>query len=95
MKDLIDDITKLTDDWYCLIGSDHCKDRDCHWYINTKWSYGNSPVYVVEHYGYLIRGDIGEPCSTYEDALRTLKKILEREIEEYSSYIKNDINENY
>ena len=90
MKQIIDDITKLTDEWYCLIGNDHHKDRDCHWYIETKWSYGNSPVYIVSHYGYIITDEINEPCSTYEDALKTLKKILEREIQEYKNWITQD-----
>ena len=90
MKDLLDEITKLTGEWYKLIGSDHHKDRDCHWYIETKWSYGNSPVYIVNHYGYIITDEINESCSTYEDALKTLKKILYREIQEYKSWITQD-----
>jgi hypothetical protein len=72
---LINDITKLTDEWYRLIGKDHHKDRDCHWYINTKWSYGNSPIYVVEHYGY-VHDDVSIECETYETALIALKEEL-------------------
>jgi hypothetical protein len=89
MNELVEKITKLTDEWYSLIGKDHHKDRDCHWYIESKWSYGNSPVYLVVHYGYII-DEINEPCATYEDALKTLKNILEKEIREYRSYLTQD-----
>lgn len=84
MKDLLDEITKLTAEWYNLIGPDHHKDRDCHWYIETKWSYGERQYYLVEHYGYIV-DEISEKYSTYEEALKALKSILEREIKEYRS----------
>ena len=89
-KELIDEITKLTDEWYRLIGPDHHKNRDCHWHINTTWSYGNSPVYVIEHFGYIIDEEIIKSCLTYDDALKTLKIILEKEIEEYRNYRNQD-----
>ena len=76
---MIEEITKLTAEWYHLIGSDHHKDRDCHWYINTKWSYGNSPTYAVEHYGYIL-DHIEVECDTYDDALKCLKRELEAAI---------------
>lgn len=47
-----EDITKLVDEWMTLIGSDHHKDRDCHFMIELRWSYGNPPYYEVDHYGY-------------------------------------------
>jgi hypothetical protein len=82
---MIEEITKLTAEWYHLIGSDHHKDRDCHWYINTKWSYGRAPVYVVEHYGYILDHFDGQ-CDTYEEALRILKLKLEDAIAEEKQY---------
>lgn len=94
MNNIIEEITKLTDEWYSLIGSDHHKDRDCHWYIETKWSYGNSPVYIVQHYGYII-DEINEVCSTYEDALKTLKRILENEIRQYRDYSRDQGDETW
>jgi hypothetical protein len=81
MKNIIKEITELTDEWYKLIGSDHHKDRDCHWYIETKWSYGSSPVYVIQHYGYIL-DEIVETWSEYELALKRLKEILIEKIEE-------------
>lgn len=81
MNTIVEEITNLTDEWYFLIGKDHHKDRDCHWYIETKWSYGYSPVYIVQHYGYILDYIVIE-CSSYEQALITLKETLIREIEQ-------------
>lgn len=81
MKELIEEITKLTDDWYVLIGPDHHKDRDCHWYVETKWSYGYPPKYFVQHWGYVL-GDIEEEFDTYEEALISLKNILIEKLKE-------------
>jgi hypothetical protein len=82
MNSLIQEITNLTDEWYFLIGKDHHKDRDCHWYIETRWSYGFTPVYTVQHHGYILHDFEDTECSSYEDALKTLKKILIQKIEE-------------
>jgi hypothetical protein len=86
---MIQEITKLTDEWYSLIGKDHHKDRDCHWYIETKWSYGQPPKYNVQHWGYIL-DHIEEECTSYDEALHKLKEILIKEIQEYRSYIKQD-----
>ena len=81
MKNIIEEITILTDEWYRLIGSDHHKDRDCHWYIETKWSYGQPPKYSVQHFGYIL-DDIVEECDSYDEALLKLKETLIEKIEE-------------
>jgi hypothetical protein len=74
---ILNQITELTKQWYIEIGKDHHKDRDCHFYINTVWSYGQKQKYRVEHYGYIFR-DIEEEFDTYhEAALFLLKKIKE------------------
>ena len=77
----IQEVTKLTEDWYRLIGKDHHKDKDCHWYIETKWSYGLSPTYIVRHYGYIL-DEVDEEFETYEEALNFLKDFLIKSIEE-------------
>jgi hypothetical protein len=82
MNNLDDKIVELTDEWYNLIGPDHHKDRDCHWYIETVWSYGRKPVYIVKHYGYIL-DRIEENWDTYELAQKRLIEILTQEIEEY------------
>lgn len=82
MENIIEEITKLTDEWYKLIGPQHHKDRCCHWYIETKWSYGHPPTYQVQHYGYIL-DDIIIECATYEMALQALKTRLGIEIAQY------------
>jgi hypothetical protein len=76
-EEILDQITELSKEWYILIGGDHHKDRDCHFYINTVWSYGKKQKYRVEHYGYIFR-DIEEEFDTYNKAaMFLLKKIKE------------------
>jgi hypothetical protein len=89
MKNIIEEITKLTDEWYRLIGSDHHKDRDCHWYIETKWSYGYPPKYIVNHFGYIL-DEIIEECDSYDEALLKLKEILIEKIEEEKKFQKEN-----
>ena len=91
MKEIVEEITKLSDEWYALVGPSHHKDRDCHWYVETKWSYGQSPKYSVQHWGYIL-GDIVEECDSYDEALVKLEEILTKEIKEYISY-QNDNDE--
>ena len=68
-EEQITDLTKL---WYKLIGSGDCKDRDCHWYIETLWSYDEPPKYFVWHRGSVYE-DVHEQYETYEQALNVLK----------------------
>lgn len=86
---MIEEITELTENWYKLIGAGHHKDRDCHWYIETKWSYGYPPKYIVQHYGYVL-DRIEEEFETYDKALEFLKETLLKEIEEYKKYLNNE-----
>jgi len=68
MKESI--ITQLTRVWYSLVGLDHHKDRDCHWSININYDYGDPPVFVLYHDGYVYYNSQleKETYSTYEDA---------------------------
>jgi hypothetical protein len=76
-EEILNQITELSKEWYILIGGDHHKDRDCHFYINTVWSYGKKQKYRVEHYGYIFR-DIEEEFDTYDEAaMFLLNKIKE------------------
>ena len=86
---VVEEITKLTEEWYFLIGKEHHKDRCCHWYIETKWSYGQPPKYFAQHFGYLLH-DIEEEFDSYEEALNGLKEILKKEIKQF----KEDSDEN-
>ena len=82
---LIEEITKLTDQWYQLIGKDHHKDRDCHWYLEAVWSYGLPPKYRVSHRGYIL-DHIEEEFETWEDGLLGLRALLQKSIEEVNDY---------
>lgn len=75
-----DEITGLTEKWYELIGDNH-KDRDCHWYVEARWSYGLTQVYVVVHDGQIFER-VDEEFDTYAEALEGLKGYLERAISE-------------
>jgi hypothetical protein len=86
-EEILNQITELTKEWYILIGGDHHKDRDCHFYINTVWSYGQKQKYRVEHYGYIFR-DIEEEFQTYNEAamfllnkIKEMIKVVEKDLE--------------
>lgn len=79
-EEILNQITELSKEWYILIGRDHHKDRDCHFYINIVWSYGQKQKYRVEHYGYLYN-DIEETFDTYKEATEYLANILKKMIE--------------
>lgn len=89
MENIVEEITKLTDEWYFLIGKDHHKEKDCHWYIETKWSYGFPPKYTVQHWGYIL-GDIEKEFHSYDEALFCLKNILVEKIEDEKKHQKED-----
>ena len=82
IEEILNQITELSKEWYIVIGGDHHKDRDCHFYINTVWSYGQKQKYRVEHFGYLYR-DVEEIFETYKEAaeylLTTLRTMIEGE----------------
>lgn len=73
-------ITELTTIWYRLVGLDHHKDRDCHWYIIERWSYGEPPKYYVEHYGYILDDIYSDEFDIYKEAQEWLIKELTRVI---------------
>lgn len=78
-KELI--FKKLTEFWYDYVGCDHHKDRDCHFYVNKVWSYGQEPYYRLEHYGYMSDFEDNSEYSSYEEALDAFILWLESEIE--------------
>lgn len=78
---LNEQIVDLTTKYYELIGRDHHKDRDCHFYINSVYSYGNPPYYKIEHYGYVNELTSLENDRTYillEEAKEGLIEVLNR-----------------
>jgi len=82
VNDMENKLLHLTKFWYEYVGCDHHKDRDCHFYVNQVWSYGQKPVYRIEHYGYMSELENNELYETYEDATDALIEWLEQEIRE-------------
>ena len=80
MTDIQKDIVRLSEEWHDLISGDHHKDKDCHWYIETRWSYGEQPEFRVLHHGY-VTDDIEIACDSYDTALMELRTIIKRAIE--------------
>ena len=69
------EIADLAKQYHTLIAGEHHKDRDCHWYVETIWSYGESPKYMVRHKGYIYHR-VEAVCATYQNALRLLRDEL-------------------
>lgn len=90
IADIQKEILKLSEEWHEIVCEGIHKDRDCHWYIQSEWSYGLKPKYYVRHHGH-IADEIEAKCETYEDALITLKKIIKRAIERENEIGKNTI----
>jgi hypothetical protein len=77
MTPLEQDLTRLTDIWCRFVGQDHHKDRDCHWYVSQRFSYGEPPYFIAYHHGYVAEYFEGSKCTTIEEAQQELKdKIL-------------------
>jgi DNA-binding ferritin-like protein (Dps family) len=68
--------------WYELIGGDHHKDRDCHFYIEKNFSTYKKSEWRLLHYGYIL-GDVEECFNTYEEAEKELQNLLAEKIQEF------------
>jgi hypothetical protein len=87
LQELEAKLTALTAEWMRVVGPEHHKDRDCHFIIERRWSYGDRPQWVAEHYGYWITKHFIQKCDTYREAVQALIDLLEREIPEAKSSI--------
>ena len=87
-KTNIQKITELTNKWYTYVNLDHHKTKDCIWYIETAYKYGEPPKYIACHYGYIINDWQSPECDTLEDAEQWLINKLERELEKAVIHIK-------
>lgn len=76
MRDKIVGLTKI---WYEIVSLDHHKDRDCHWYITEEFSYGNVPVFSVEHYGYCY-DEVIQEFKRYGEAVKFLLQTIKSAI---------------
>jgi hypothetical protein len=73
---------ELLDLWYELIGGDHHKDRDCHFYIERNFSTYKESKWRFYHCGYLL-DEIEEFYETYKEAEKGLQKLLAEKIKEF------------
>lgn len=82
----IDEITYLAAEYHALVGKDHHKDRDCHWYIETRWSYGHPPKYIARHHGY-VSEELDEKYDTYQGAVIGLRAYLRECIATHKAFL--------
>jgi hypothetical protein len=80
MTPLEQEIVELTNIWCRFVGQDHHKDRDCHWYVQQYFSYGDQPYFQAQHWGYIADDFQGSKCTTIEEAHEELRDRLALEI---------------
>ena len=81
------ELTKLVAEYYAALAGEVRKDRDGHWSIAERWSYGERVGWFVEHDGYCydgFEGDYGEdgPHVTREAAVSCMAEHLRAAIAE-------------
>jgi hypothetical protein len=74
-KTVEEKITLLTNAWYQYVGAGGHKDRDMQFSITTQWSYGDAPLYEVEHNAYM-GNDIEGKFTSYHTAQHFLLSSL-------------------
>jgi hypothetical protein len=82
---LSDEIVRLSGIWYELVNVDHPKDKDCHWSIETTYSYGDGPRFTVWHDGYVYKR-VSKEYKTLRAALTGLRDELKRAIQHQKSW---------
>ena len=93
MTPLEEEIVKLSRIWYHFVSVDHHKDRDCHWYIEQYFSYGEEPYYRAYHYGYVGDRFEGTKCITLEEAQEELRDRLALEIHKAKLWVNRNLKE--
>lgn len=92
LNELSAEVTALTSLWMRLVNVDSHKDRDCHWTIETVWSYGESPTFRVYHEGYVYKSvNIERP--TMYDALYALRNELKNAIKSQEDWARRAVEE--
>lgn len=70
-----DRVSELAAEYHALIAGEPFKDKDCHWSIETRWSYGQPPKFIVKHRGSLYH-HVDAVCDSYASALGVLRQEL-------------------
>ena len=78
--------------WYDIIGQDHHKDRDCHFYIEREYSTYRPGGWCAYHNGYILK-DYKEEFPTFEQALQGLLNFLLEKIAEEISLTLHHFND--
>jgi len=88
-------ISKLMALWYLTISLEHHQDKDCHFTIETRFSYGGQVRYILSHHSSVDKG-IEEEFWSYEFAEQALIQLLNRLIRKHCqthSQLEKDIEE--
>jgi len=80
------EITELSERWFRYVGMDHHKDKDCHWYVEKYYSYGELPYYQAFHWAYIGSDFQGTKCTTLEEAEEELRDNLALQIHIQKQY---------
>lgn len=85
------ELTKLAAEYYEVVQADIHKERDCHWHIVERWSYGKHVGWFVEHHGYVYEmpgAEYGEagPFATREEAMTQMAGYLRAAIEDVPDF---------
>jgi hypothetical protein len=89
LKTNVQKITELTNKWYTYVNLDHHKTKDCIWYVETAYKYGEFPKYIAYHNGYILSNWTSPECDTIEDAEQWLINKLERELDNAIVHLKD------
>lgn len=93
MSETEKELVRLTEIWHRFVSQDHHKDRDCHWYIEKYYSYGEEPYYQARHYGYVADDFEGTKCKTIEEAEEELLNAIKFEIHKAKKWITRNLEE--
>jgi hypothetical protein len=93
MNEMQQEIVRLSNIWMRFVGVDHHKDRDCHWYIQKYYSYGEKPYYMAWHHGYIGDDFEGSKCITLEEAEEELLNAIKFQIHKAKKWVSRNLEE--
>ncbi len=93
MNEIQQEIVRLSNIWMRFVGQDHHKDRDCHWYIQKYYSYGEKPYYMAWHHGYIGDDFEGSKCVTLEEAEEELLNAIKFQIHKAKKWVSRNLEE--
>ena len=88
---LEEEIIILSNKLYKYVSLDHHKDRDCHWYIEKIYSYGQEPYFIASHNGYLGEQWTSPKLGSMELAETMIVNRLKAEIHNGLNHLKDTL----